>query len=194
MSFRRTRPPPFMSPVDLPHAGEPAQSPLLASLLAQTTRLEIRELMVMPVIQNKFAMSRSKRAKSVGSKTSRSADSSRSRRSRTTCSPTFGQVPERRAGVCAGALFSFPSSVILIKLAVCALWEEPLNCSAWTYVAPRIQTTSNETEHRKSRYPKYAGRDPTGLVVTGSKLKHKKEVEQLTNDAMARGKWKFDKD
>ncbi|QRV77777.1 2-oxoglutarate dehydrogenase E1 component [Ceratobasidium sp. AG-Ba] len=63
--------------------------------------------------------------------------------------------------------------------------EEPLNCGSWTYVAPRIRTASNETQHHKGTYPKYAGRDPTSSVATGSKLKHKKEVEQLIHDAMA---------
>ncbi|KAG8740208.1 2-oxoglutarate dehydrogenase E1 component [Ceratobasidium sp. 414] len=63
--------------------------------------------------------------------------------------------------------------------------EEPLNCGAWTYVAPRIRTASNETQHHKGTYPKYAGRDPTSSVATGSKMKHKKEVEQLINDALA---------
>ncbi|KAG9086955.1 2-oxoglutarate dehydrogenase E1 component [Ceratobasidium sp. 370] len=63
--------------------------------------------------------------------------------------------------------------------------EEPLNCGAWTYVAPRIRTASNETQYHKGTYPKYAGRDPTSSVATGSKMKHKKEVEQLINDASA---------
>ncbi|KAG9121907.1 2-oxoglutarate dehydrogenase E1 component [Ceratobasidium sp. 392] len=49
----------------------------------------------------------------------------------------------------------------------------------------RIRTASNETEHPKGTYPKYAGRDPTSSVATGIKLKHKKEVEQMLNDAFA---------
>ncbi|CAE6460790.1 unnamed protein product [Rhizoctonia solani] len=63
--------------------------------------------------------------------------------------------------------------------------EEPLNCGAWTYVAPRIRTASNETEHHKGTYPKYAGRDPTSSVATGSKHKHKKEIEQYLEAAFA---------
>ncbi|KAF8755041.1 2-oxoglutarate dehydrogenase complex E1 component mitochondrial precursor [Rhizoctonia solani] len=63
--------------------------------------------------------------------------------------------------------------------------EEPLNCGGWTYVAPRIRTASNETQHHKGTYPKYAGRDPTSSVATGSKHKHKKEIEQYLDAAFA---------
>ncbi|CAE6533611.1 unnamed protein product [Rhizoctonia solani] len=63
--------------------------------------------------------------------------------------------------------------------------EEPLNCGAWTYVAPRIRTASNETEHHKGTYPKYAGRDPTSSVATGSKIQHKKETERFIEAAFA---------
>lgn len=65
------------------------------------------------------------------------------------------------------------------------LQEEPLNAGSWTYVAPRIRTASNETQHHKGTYPKYAGRDPTSSVATGSKNKHKKEVEQYLNAAFS---------
>ncbi|KAG8706826.1 2-oxoglutarate dehydrogenase E1 component [Ceratobasidium sp. 395] len=63
--------------------------------------------------------------------------------------------------------------------------EEPLDCGAWTYVASPIRTASNETRHHKGTYPKYARRHPTSLVAAGSKLKGKKEVELLINDALA---------
>jgi len=54
------------------------------------------------------------------------------------------------------------------------LWcqEEPLNNGAWTYVGPRLLTAANETEHHKGKYPKYAGRDPTSSVATGSKVRY----------------------
>ncbi|KAG8707918.1 2-oxoglutarate dehydrogenase E1 component [Ceratobasidium sp. 394] len=63
--------------------------------------------------------------------------------------------------------------------------EKPLNCGAWTYVAPRIRTASNETQRHKGTYLKCTGRDLTSSVTTGSKMKHKNEVEQLIDDALA---------
>jgi 2-oxoglutarate dehydrogenase E1 component len=67
------------------------------------------------------------------------------------------------------------------------LWcqEEPLNNGAWTYIAPRLQTAANETEHHKGRAPIYAGRDPTSSVATGSKTQHKKEVESFLDKALS---------
>lgn len=50
------------------------------------------------------------------------------------------------------------------------LQEEPLNNGAWTYVAPRILTAANETQHHKGKYPLYAGREPTSSVATGYKV------------------------
>lgn len=49
--------------------------------------------------------------------------------------------------------------------------EEPLNNGAWTYVGPRILTAANETQYHKGKYPYYAGRQPTGSVATGSKVR-----------------------
>ncbi|THH31472.1 hypothetical protein EUX98_g2722 [Antrodiella citrinella] len=65
------------------------------------------------------------------------------------------------------------------------LWcqEEPLNNGAWTYVAPRILTAANESQHHKGKYPLYAGRDPTSSVATGSKILHKKQIESFLNEA-----------
>ncbi|KAI0051081.1 2-oxoglutarate dehydrogenase complex E1 component mitochondrial precursor [Auriscalpium vulgare] len=59
------------------------------------------------------------------------------------------------------------------------LWcqEEPLNNGAWTYVGPRIYTAASQTQHHKGKYPRYAGREPTSSVATGSKSQHKKELE-----------------
>ncbi|KAF5340795.1 hypothetical protein D9611_007381 [Ephemerocybe angulata] len=66
------------------------------------------------------------------------------------------------------------------------LWcqEEPLNNGAWSYVGPRIYTAAGQTEHHKGKYPKYAGRDPTSSVATGSKAQHKKEIEMYLNAAL----------
>jgi len=61
------------------------------------------------------------------------------------------------------------------------LWcqEEPLNNGAWSYVGPRIYTAGQQTEHHKNKYPYYAGRGPTSSVATGSKVQHKREIEQF---------------
>ena len=48
--------------------------------------------------------------------------------------------------------------------------EEPLNNGAWSYVGPRIYTAGGQTQHHKGKYPKYAGREPTSSVATGSKV------------------------
>ncbi|CDO77547.1 hypothetical protein BN946_scf184912.g46 [Trametes cinnabarina] len=67
------------------------------------------------------------------------------------------------------------------------LWcqEEPLNNGAWTYVGPRVMTAANETKHHKGKYPTYAGREPTSSVATGSKVIHKKQIEQFLAAAFA---------
>ncbi len=64
--------------------------------------------------------------------------------------------------------------------------EEPLNNGAWSYVGPRIYTAAGQTAHHRGKYPRYAGREPTGSVATGSKVQHKKEVERLLAAAFAR--------
>ncbi|KAI0801984.1 2-oxoglutarate dehydrogenase complex E1 component mitochondrial precursor [Irpex lacteus] len=63
--------------------------------------------------------------------------------------------------------------------------EEPLNNGAWTYVAPRILTAANETEHHKGKYPKIVSRPPTSSVATGSKATHKKQIEDILEKAFA---------
>ncbi|KIL62026.1 hypothetical protein M378DRAFT_13114 [Amanita muscaria Koide BX008] len=67
------------------------------------------------------------------------------------------------------------------------LWaqEEPLNNGSWSYVGPRIYTAANQTEHHKGKYPRYAGRDPTSSVATGSKTQHKREIEMFLNEAFS---------
>jgi len=67
------------------------------------------------------------------------------------------------------------------------LWaqEEPLNNGAWSYVGPRIYTAANQTEHHKGKYPRYAGRDPTSSVATGSKTQHKREIEMFLNETFS---------
>lgn len=66
------------------------------------------------------------------------------------------------------------------------LWcqEEPLNNGAWTYVAPRIQTAAKQTEHHAGKVAKYAGRDPSSSVATGSKVAHKKEIARFLDEAL----------
>ena len=72
---------------------------------------------------------------------------------------------------------------------------------AWSYVGPRIYTASAQTQYHKGKYPRYAGRDPTSSVATGSKVccfgiyyftpqvlmrlqtQHKREIEMFLNDA-----------
>ncbi|PFH53356.1 hypothetical protein AMATHDRAFT_55273 [Amanita thiersii Skay4041] len=65
------------------------------------------------------------------------------------------------------------------------LWcqEEPLNNGAWSYVGPRIYTAAGQTEYHKHKYPRYAGREPTSSVATGSKIQHKREIEAFLNEA-----------
>ncbi|KAH6907715.1 oxoglutarate dehydrogenase [Coprinopsis sp. MPI-PUGE-AT-0042] len=65
------------------------------------------------------------------------------------------------------------------------LWaqEEPLNNGAWSYVGPRIYTAAGQTQHHKGKYPRYAGREPTSSVATGSKAQHKKEIEAYIDAA-----------
>ncbi|KAH8825079.1 2-oxoglutarate dehydrogenase E1 component [Flagelloscypha sp. PMI_526] len=65
------------------------------------------------------------------------------------------------------------------------LWcqEEPMNNGAWSYIGPRIATAAENTEHHKDKYPYYAGRGPTSSVATGSKIQHKKEIEQFLHSA-----------
>ncbi|KAI9568385.1 thiamine diphosphate-binding protein [Boletus coccyginus] len=67
------------------------------------------------------------------------------------------------------------------------LWcqEEPLNNGAWTYVGTRILTTANETQYHRGKYPYYAGRCPTSSVATGSKIQHKREIEEFLASAFA---------
>ncbi|KAH7925936.1 2-oxoglutarate dehydrogenase, E1 component [Leucogyrophana mollusca] len=67
------------------------------------------------------------------------------------------------------------------------LWcqEEPLNNGAWTYVEPRLRTAANETQYHRGKQLRYAGRDPTSSVATGSKAQHKKEIETFLASAFA---------
>ncbi|KAJ9114880.1 2-oxoglutarate dehydrogenase E1 component [Naganishia adeliensis] len=61
--------------------------------------------------------------------------------------------------------------------------EEPLNNGAWTYVQPRLITAMNNTEHHKGKVPRYAGRNPTSSVATGSKSAHKAEIALISRMA-----------
>jgi len=61
--------------------------------------------------------------------------------------------------------------------------EEPLNNGSWTYVAPRLTTATNETQHHKGRDAIYAGRAPSSSVATGSKKQHMREIEEFLETA-----------
>ncbi|KZT60346.1 2-oxoglutarate dehydrogenase, E1 component [Calocera cornea HHB12733] len=63
------------------------------------------------------------------------------------------------------------------------LQEEPLNNGAWTYVAPRLKTAGEQTEHHKDKEILYGGRPPYSSVATGSKAVHKKETQSYLNQA-----------
>jgi 2-oxoglutarate dehydrogenase E1 component len=69
----------------------------------------------------------------------------------------------------------------LILIFACLL--QPLNNGAWTYVQPRLITAMNNTEHHKGKVPRYAGRNPTSSVATGSKSAHKAEIALISRMA-----------
>jgi 2-oxoglutarate dehydrogenase E1 component len=56
--------------------------------------------------------------------------------------------------------------------------EEPKNQGAWSYVQPRLSTTSLGQKDAK-----YIGRPPSASVAAGSKAMHKNEQEKLVQDA-----------
>lgn len=60
--------------------------------------------------------------------------------------------------------------------------EEPLNMGAWSFVAPRLQTTLKETEKYKGHEVRYCGRNPSGSVAAGSKGLHVAEEDQFLRD------------
>eukprot|EP00041_Stephanoeca_diplocostata_P026684 m.723342 g.723342 ORF g.723342 m.723342 type:complete len:999 (-) comp23020_c0_seq1:104-3100(-) len=61
--------------------------------------------------------------------------------------------------------------------------EEPRNMGAWSYVAPRLETTLRETKHHKESTPLYIGRKPSASTAAGDKTIHKRELTKLMNDA-----------
>lgn len=61
--------------------------------------------------------------------------------------------------------------------------EEPLNAGAWSFTQPRIETLLNQTEHHNRRHVMYAGRNPSASVATGLKASHKKEEQDLLEQA-----------
>lgn len=60
--------------------------------------------------------------------------------------------------------------------------EEPFNMGAWSYVFPRLQTTLKETNNYADFEFRYAGRNPSESVATGSKSVHLSEEEAIMND------------
>ncbi|ODQ82685.1 hypothetical protein BABINDRAFT_159215 [Babjeviella inositovora NRRL Y-12698] len=59
--------------------------------------------------------------------------------------------------------------------------EEPLNMGAYSFAAPRVQTTLAESVHN-GKTLRYAGRDPSASVASGSKSNHLKEETHFLND------------
>ncbi|KAF9082112.1 2-oxoglutarate dehydrogenase E1 component, partial [Mortierella sp. AM989] len=62
--------------------------------------------------------------------------------------------------------------------------EEPLNMGAWSYVAPRIRTSLHETSSHANKEARYAGREPSASVATGSKKTHLAEEYAFLSDAL----------
>lgn len=62
--------------------------------------------------------------------------------------------------------------------------EEPKNQGAWTYVQPRIKTALGNSEHHAGETPRYVGRAPSASTATGDKKVHKKEQQQVMEDAL----------
>ncbi|CAG8579216.1 15798_t:CDS:2 [Cetraspora pellucida] len=62
--------------------------------------------------------------------------------------------------------------------------EEPLNSGAWSYVAPRIRTLMNSTEHNKGKASKPATRLPSASPATGNKKQHTQEEFELLSQAL----------
>ena len=59
--------------------------------------------------------------------------------------------------------------------------EEPKNAGAWSYVRPRIETTSRDV---RKLVPSYAGRKPAASTATGYGTWHTKEVETFLAAAL----------
>ncbi|CAG8807012.1 8931_t:CDS:2, partial [Dentiscutata erythropus] len=62
--------------------------------------------------------------------------------------------------------------------------EEPLNQGAWTYVAPRIGTLMNHSEHYGGKTAEFATRPPLASPATGNKKQHIQEEHDLLSQAL----------
>ncbi|RIB08573.1 oxoglutarate dehydrogenase, E1 component [Gigaspora rosea] len=62
--------------------------------------------------------------------------------------------------------------------------EEPLNSGAWNYVAPRIRTLMNSTEHNKGKHSLPATRLPSASPATGNKKQHTHEEHDILSQAL----------
>ncbi|CAK9437970.1 uncharacterized protein LODBEIA_P23480 [Lodderomyces beijingensis] len=60
--------------------------------------------------------------------------------------------------------------------------EEPLNMGAWSFIAPRVESTLKETDNYKDLRIRYAGRDPSASVAAGSKAMHLAEEEEILEE------------
>lgn len=60
--------------------------------------------------------------------------------------------------------------------------EEPLNMGSYSFVAPRITTTLEQTDKYKDLTLRYAGRDPSASVAAGSKAMHNAEEEAFLKE------------
>jgi 2-oxoglutarate dehydrogenase E1 component len=60
--------------------------------------------------------------------------------------------------------------------------EEHLNGGGWTFVAPRLETTIDQTIHKGKRV-RYAGRNPSASVAAGTKDKHLAEEGAFVKQA-----------
>ncbi|ODQ68368.1 2-oxoglutarate dehydrogenase E1 component mitochondrial precursor [Nadsonia fulvescens var. elongata DSM 6958] len=61
--------------------------------------------------------------------------------------------------------------------------EEPFNMGAWSHVQPRFETTLKETEAYGNLGIRYAGRNPSASVASGTKSRHLAEEEALIKQA-----------
>lgn len=86
-------------------------------------------------------------------------------------------------------LYPFPKEALAEELAKYpnaeVVWcqEEPQNSGYWYFVDRRIEDTLTSIKHKTSR-PSYAGRIESASPATGSASEHKREQEQLINDAL----------
>ncbi|XHG08948.1 hypothetical protein AWENTII_012032 [Aspergillus wentii] len=61
--------------------------------------------------------------------------------------------------------------------------EEPLNCGAWSYMAPRFETIFDTIEEHKGRRMSFVGRKPIASVAAGYVSVHQAEEEEFIRDA-----------